>query len=80
MTSPGVRKPKPNENVPVLVGSLVLPAPSVVCGYKSGLNSLFVSSCCLVVGICSVVAESPSLVSSFTLVNVRRTRRNQIHR
>ena len=52
--------------MPVLVGSLVLPAPSVVCGYKLGLK--FFSSCCLVVGICSVVAVSPSLVSSFTVI------------
>ena len=29
-------------------------------------NKLFVSSCFLVVGVCSVVAVSPTLVSSFT--------------
>ena len=31
-----------------------------------GLNVC--SSCCLVVGVCSVVAASPSLVSSFTVI------------
>ena len=50
--------------MPVFVGSLVFPAPSVVCG-----GSIYVSSCCLVVGVYSVVvAVSPSLVSSFTVI------------
>ena len=31
-------------------------------------GSIFVSSCCLVVGVYSVVAVSPSLVSSFTAI------------
>ena len=31
-------------------------------------GSIFVSSCCLVVGVCSVVDVSPSLVSSVTVV------------
>ena len=35
---------------------------------KLGLNINFVSSCCLVVGVCSVVDVSPSLVSSFTVI------------
>ena len=61
MTSAGVQKHQA-QNLPVLVGSLVLHASSVVCG------STFVSSCCLVVDVCFVVAVSPSPVSSFTVI------------
>ena len=40
-----------------------------VCGMWVSWGSTFVSSCCLVVGVCSVVAVSPSVVSSFAVID-----------
>ena len=39
-----------------------------ICGMSLSWGSTFVSSGCLVVAVCSVVAVSPSLVSSFTVI------------
>ena len=39
-----------------------------VSGLWLSWGSIFVSSCCLVVGVYSVVAASPSLVSSSTVI------------
>ena len=43
-------------------------SPCSVGGLWLSWISIFVSSCFLVVGVCSVVAVSPTLVSSFTVI------------
>ena len=66
MTSPGVQCGNPSATCASLGGEFG--SSCSVGGLWLSWGSTFVSSCCLVVGVYSVVAASPSLVSTFTVV------------